>query len=74
MDSDAHKIKPVEMDPQTRLEQERRDLLAACRLVAKHVAWTIHARKTQGIVETSMSLSTVARYLAAEIEALEQAE
>ena len=74
MDSEVYKLAPTEPDLQTRLEQERRDLLAACRLVAKHVAWTIHARKTQGIVETSTSLSTVARYLEREIEALEQAE
>ncbi len=73
MDSDAHKIKPVEMDPQTRLEQERRALLAACRLVAVHVAWTKHARETGG-AGPSERLDEAERYLAAEIEALEQAE
>lgn len=69
-----HNARPPEPDLQTRMEQKRAELLAACRVLAKHVAWTIDARKRQGTVETATSLSTVARYLQAEIEQLEQAE
>ena len=73
MDTEHWKLAPTEPDLQTRLEQERRDLLAACRLVAAHVAWTKHARETGG-AGPSERLDEVERYLAAEIEALEQAE
>lgn len=74
MDSEAFKIQPTEEpDLQTRMEQKRAELLAACRVVAKHVAWIRDAHKRQQM-EESVSLASVALFLQAEIEQLEQAE
>lgn len=72
---------PAEPDPEMQAIDKRRELLAAHRAVATHVAWIQDIRERAGCndgsehaAQQAADLATVARFLAAEIEQLEQAE
>ena len=71
MDADCFKLQPV--DEQTRMENERRELLAAYRLVRAHVRRTITMRIANKAAY-SQTLADADSFLDRMVERLEHAE